>query len=50
MMFSESEIEDILRYYDVGSLVKFEGKLDNGFQSENFHISFEISFEIGMER
>ena len=41
MMFSESEIEDILRYYDIGSLVKFKGKLDTGFQSENFHILTE---------
>ncbi len=41
MIFSESEIENILRYYDVGSLVKFKGKLDNGFQSENFHILTE---------
>ena len=41
MIFSENEIVDILRYYDVGSLVKFKGKLDNGFQSENFHILTE---------
>jgi Ser/Thr protein kinase RdoA (MazF antagonist) len=41
MIFSEIEIEDILRYYDVGSLVKFKEKLDNGFQSENFHILTE---------
>lgn len=41
MSFSESEIKDILRYYDIGSLIKFSGKLEDGFQSENFHILTE---------
>lgn len=41
MSFSESEIKDILRYYDIGSLIKFYGKLEDGFQSENFHILTE---------
>ncbi|MFX1312620.1 MAG: phosphotransferase [Promethearchaeota archaeon] len=38
MLLSKSKIKDIISYYDIGSLIKFKGKLDNGFQSENFHI------------
>ena len=35
MSFSENQIRDILSYFDVGSLVKFKKKLEDGFQSEN---------------
>lgn len=38
MSFSESEIKEILRYYDIGSFIKFNGKLEDGFQSENLLI------------
>ena len=38
MSFSEHEIRDILNSYDVGSLVKFKKKLEDGFQSENLHV------------
>jgi len=38
MSFSEHEIRDILDSYDVGSLIKFKKKLEDGFQSENLHV------------
>ncbi|MFX1427846.1 MAG: phosphotransferase [Promethearchaeota archaeon] len=38
MPLSESEIREILRFFDIGSLVKFKRRLEDGFQSENFHI------------
>jgi len=38
MSFSESEIKEILRYYDLGSLVRFKEQLEDGFQSENLLI------------
>ncbi|MFX1574119.1 MAG: hypothetical protein ACFFB0_15350 [Promethearchaeota archaeon] len=36
MSFSESEIRDILRYYNARTLKKFKGKLDSGFFNEIF--------------
>ena len=41
MLEKKNEIEDILNYYSIGSLVKIKAKLDAGFQSENFHIVTE---------
>jgi hypothetical protein len=38
MSFSEHEIRDILKSYDVGSVVKSTKKLKDGFQSENLYI------------
>lgn len=41
MIFLEREINEILKYYNIGSLVKFKEKLKNGFQSNNIHILTE---------
>lgn len=38
MSLSEPEIKEITGYYNLGSNIKFKGRLEDGFQSENFHI------------
>jgi len=38
MPLSENEINEIVSYYNLGSSVNFKGRLEDGFQSENFHI------------
>ncbi|MFX1281882.1 MAG: phosphotransferase [Promethearchaeota archaeon] len=38
MSLSEREIKEITSYYNLGSTIKFKGRLEDGFQSENYHI------------
>jgi Ser/Thr protein kinase RdoA (MazF antagonist) len=41
MELSNIQLEEILSYYNIGSLLQFQAPLESGFQSDNFHISTE---------